>query len=421
MRPHSLVGSQRQPSQTVDRLIPPPGLRINLQDHPYTPYEKRSVENSLHQAHLRSPKRILKVLSTTARSERYYQAVKDFALEPTPIPPQTSLNELIFHISDTVFKKLTLNEIIAGEAQTVNRFSDGSLRIRLRCCSRPTTPSTIPDHVWVTWETTWPDHIFISLNDQFIDTKRKQHHSKDLPVDVSSLIRSGANNLRISTLAQSTQLKPHAAYLAVEIVEALSHSAILQTVHESGVRSANETREVIRRRLAGSLLDPAGDDDDLEIPSDGISIDLADPFTATIFTVPVRGKACTHLECFDLENWLNTRLGKKSACFCGAVSCKCPKEPSFVDKWKCPFCDGDARPYSLRIDEFLVEIRARLKHNNQLKAKSITVFADGSWKTNDSPNDDDSDIDSDDNGTRATSKPISKPSMPRNVIELDDD
>ncbi|KAJ8128082.1 hypothetical protein O1611_g5554 [Lasiodiplodia mahajangana] len=414
VRPRPSIGPQRQAAQTIDRLIPPPGIRISLQDHPYTPYEKRSVDSSLHQAHLRSPKRIR--MPSAASSERYYQAVKDFALQPTPIIPQTCLNELTFNIADTVREKLTFNERVAGEPLLVNRFSDGSLRIRLRCCNRPMTASAIPDHVWVAWETSWPDHIFMDFNDQVIEIKRKPHHSKDLPVDISSLIRPGVNHLRITTLASTTQLKSHIPYIAVEIVEVLSHSAILRMVRVSGSKPASETREVIRKRLAGT-----GDDDDLAIHNDGISVDLADPFTATIFTTPVRGKACTHLECFDLENWLNTRLGKKSSCVCGSSNCRCPKEPSFVDKWKCPFCDGDARPYSLRIDEFLVEIRTRLEQNNQLRTKSITVFADGSWKANDSPDDDDSDIDSDDNGTRATSKATSKPSVPRNVIELDDD
>ncbi|KAI3342433.1 hypothetical protein F4824DRAFT_202935 [Ustulina deusta] len=416
----SLVRPQRQLAQPIDRLIPIPGLRINLQDYPHTPYDKRSIDHSLHQAHLRSPKRIPRALSA-APSERHYQAVKGFALEPTPIPPQAYLYEFTFNIADIVLGKLALNEKIAGEVLPVNWFSNGSLRIRARCCNLSMTTDPIPDHAWVTSETTWPDHIFLSLNDQVIEIKRKQHHSKDLPVEISSLVRLGVNTLSISILAQNTQRKQQTPYFAVEIVEVLSHSAILQMVHVSGSRPANETREVIQKRLAGGLSDLTGDDNDLEIPNDGISIDLADPFTATIFKVPVRGMACKHLECFDLENWLNTRLGKKSPCVCAGPNCKCPKEPSFVDKWKCPFCDGDARPYSLYIDEFLVEIRTCLEQNKQLRTKSITVYADGSWQANDPAGDDDSDTESDDNGTRATSKAAPKPSIPRNIIELDDE
>ncbi|KAI8954213.1 hypothetical protein F4801DRAFT_17630 [Xylaria longipes] len=421
VRPRPSVGSQRQPAQTIDRLIPRPGSRINLQDYPHTPYEKRSIDSALHQAHLRSPKRIYRGPSTGNSSERHYQAIKGFALEPTPIPSQARLYEFTFDVAGTVLEKLSLNERMAGEVLPINRFSDGSLRVRLRCCNRPITTDPIPDHIWVTSETTWPNHIFMSLNDQVVEVKRKHHHSKDLPVEISSFLHLGTNTLSISILAQSTDPKRHIPYVAVEIVEVLSHSSILRMVNISGTRPANETREVIQRRLAGSLPTQAGDDNDLEIPNDGISIDLADPFTSTIFTVPVRGKACTHLECFDLENWLNTRLGKKSTCVCGGSNCKCPKEPSYVDRWRCPRCDGDARPYSLRIDEFLVEVRTSLEQNDQLRTKSITVFPSGSWKANYSPEEDDSDLDSDDNGTRATSKTASKPSLPRTIIELDDD
>ncbi|GAP84494.2 putative MIZ SP-RING zinc finger [Rosellinia necatrix] len=419
VRPRPSAGPQRQSTQIIDRLIPPPGLRINLQDYPHTPYEKRSIDHSLHQAHLRSPKRIPRMHSGATSNERYYQAVKDFVLKPSPIPPQPYLYEFTFNVVDTVLTKLTLDERSGGEVLPINRFRDGSLRIRARCCNMASGP--VLDHVWVTSETTWPDHVFMTLNEQVIEIKRKQHHSKDIPVDISSFIHMGPNTLSISVFPRSTQHKQHTPYIAVEIVEVLSHSAILRMVNVSGIKQENETREVIRRRLTGSSLAPGGEDNDIEIP-DGISIDLADPFTATIYKVPVRGQTCTHLECFDLENWLNTRLGKKSPCVCGGgPNCRCPKEPSFVDKWKCPLCNGDARPYSLRIDEFLVEIRAHLEQNNHLRTKSITVFADGSWKANDPAGDGDSDMDSDDNGPPATSKATSKPSAPRNIIELDDD
>ncbi|KAI1116352.1 hypothetical protein F5Y14DRAFT_79498 [Nemania sp. NC0429] len=418
VRPRPFVPPGQEQNPEIDRLIPPPGMGITVQDYPHTPYDKRSIDSSLHQAHLRSPQRVLKTPSIGTPPERYYQAIKGFALEPTPLAPQTHLNKLTFNLADTTLQKLTLDEMIAGNTFPVNRFSNGSLRIRLRCCNQPMPAPTISDHVWVTLDTAWPDHIFINLNDQVIETKRKQHHSRDLPIDISPFICPGTNTLCISILASARQQKPpRTFFVAVEIIEVLSHSSILRMIRASGSRPASETRELIQRRLGGSL-GSAEDDHDLEIPSEGISVDLADPFTARIFTVPVRGKACAHLECFDLENWLNTRLGKRSTCVCGGGSdCRCPKEPSFVDKWKCPLCNGDARPYSLRIDEFLLEIRNRLEQNNQLRAKSIMVLADGSWKTNESPDDDDDDVDSDDNGVRATSKQ----SLPRDVIEIDDD
>ncbi|KAI1438475.1 hypothetical protein GGR50DRAFT_691338 [Xylaria sp. CBS 124048] len=421
VRPSPAPLSRRSSGQTTDRLIPPPGVRISQQDYPHTPYEKRSIDNSLHQAHLRSPRRIPKVESTTAPSERYYQAVKGFVLGPTPITPQAYLYEFTFNLTSATTEKFTSNEKLSGEVLPVNRFSDGSLQLRLRCCYQPMTAEPIADHLWVTLETTWPEHIFMSLNDQVVDLKRKQHHSRDMPADITSLVHPGTNTLNISILPPKTQRQPHSPYLAVEVVEVLSHNSVLRMIQESGRRPASETREVVRRRLARGLSDVSEDDNDLEISGDGLSIDLVDPFVFKIFTIPVRGKTCTHLECFDLENWLKTRLGKRSPCVCGRrPDCKCPKEPSFVDKWKCPLCNRDARPYSLRIDEFLVEVRTHLEQSNQLLTKSITAFADGSWKANDFAEDDCSDNESDENAAQVASKASFKPSVPREIIELDD-
>ena len=418
--PHISVAPQRQPNQAIDRLMPShPNYRINLHEYPHTPYEKRSIDMSLHQAHLRSPKRVLKTLSA-APPERHYQAVKSFALEPTPIPPEMSQYHLNFSITNEIYDRLALNETMPGEVLLINRFSSGSLRIRARCCHLSMPSGPVPDHTWVTSETAWPDHIFMSLDDHTLEVMRKQHHSKDLPTELSSFVHPGVNTLTISTLKSTTQRKQQTPYIAVEIVEVLSHSAILEMVHGSRTRPANETWEVIQTRLASCASGLDGDDNDLEMSNDGISIDLADPFTAKIFNVPVRGKACKHLECFDLENWLNTRLGKKSTCVCGGPSCRCPKEPSFVDKWRCPFCDGDARPYSLYIDGFLTDVRTRLEQANQLRTKSITVYANGSWRANDPAGDDDTDSESDDDTTQPASKASAKPPVV-DIIEIDDD
>ncbi|KAJ3560819.1 hypothetical protein NPX13_g9175 [Xylaria arbuscula] len=419
--PHSNVAPQQQPSYAIDRLLPShPDQRIPLNEYPHTPYDKRSIDTSLHQAHLRSPKRVLRTPST-GPPERYYQAIKSFALEPKPVPPEWTKRIFNFNITEETYGKLTFNEDVPGEWLLVNRFSGGSLRIRARCCNLSMPPYPVPDHTWVTSETAWPEHIWMTLNDQCLEVMRKQHHSKDLPTELSSFIHPGVNTLTVSIPKSSTQSKQQTPYIAVEIVEVLSHSAILEIVHGSRTRPAAETWQVIQSRLASNPSGLDGDDNDLEMSNDGISIDLADPFTAKIFNVPVRGKACKHLECFDLENWLNTRLGKKSTCTCGGVpSCICPKEPSFVDKWRCPFCDGDARPYSLYIDGFLAEVRTSLEQAHQLRTKSITVYANRSWKANDPAGDDDSDTESDDDTTRSTSKAASKSTV-IDIIEIDDD
>ncbi|KAI0601491.1 hypothetical protein F4775DRAFT_589271 [Biscogniauxia sp. FL1348] len=421
---HGVVRQQYHTVHPQDRLIPPPGLRISNQDYPHTPYDKRSIEISLHQVHLRSPKRYPRKLNASTLSERYYQAVKSFALGPTPIPPQPYLYKFKFHVSESDYGKISLNETIRGESLPVNRFSNGSLRIRIRCVYKEQNTSPMLDNIWTMAETAWPEHIFMEINERnALEIKRKAHHSKDLPTEISSFVVSGENTVAVSVLdGQTKSPSGQQPYLMVEIIEVLSHSTILNMVRTHGTQPSDVTRDIIKSRLSRSSCE----DDDVAMATDGVSIDLADPFTAVMFNTPVRGKACTHLECFDLENWLNTRLGKRSSCSCGNGSnCnRCPKEPSFVDKWKCPLCNGDARPYSLRVDGFLVQVRAQLEREGALHVKSIIVSSDGSWKPKMRPGDNDSDTDSDEDKTPAiktTPKLSTVPFQQREIIEIEDD
>ncbi|KAI0842575.1 hypothetical protein F5Y06DRAFT_130242 [Hypoxylon sp. FL0890] len=406
-----------------DRIVPVPGVRIGLNEYPTSQYDRRSVEVSLHQAHLRSPKRIPREIGSTG-SERYYQAVKCFALPPTSAPPKAHLHKFKFTVTELDHARITRDEKGPGDALPVNRFSSGSLRFRVRCCFRTKSSAPFSDSTWVTTDTTWPEQIYMELNCHTLSVMRKAHHAKDLPIEASSFIVPGDNFLDVHIPQGNSIPLDKEPFIAVEVVEVLGHQAILQMVGTQGNMPADVTRDIVRNRLRGSSNKEA-DDDEL-IMVDDLSIDVTDPFSRTVFKVPVRGKACTHLECFDLETWLNTRLGKRS-CYCAdnAPCGKCPNEPSFVDKWRCPLCNGDARPYSLRIDGFLVDVRSQLEKENKLRTKAILVTADGTWKPKDL-DDDDSDIDSDEGAAGPVDKKPPRSSITPfsrdrtiEVIELD--
>ncbi|OTB09287.1 hypothetical protein M426DRAFT_18659 [Hypoxylon sp. CI-4A] len=404
-----------------DRFFPLPGMRISPQNQPHSPYERSSVESALHQTHLRSPKRMPRDIDP-AKSGRYYQAVKRLVLSPVATPPHPHLYKFQFDINELEFNRITRNEEIPGEHLPVNQFYSGSLRVRVRCCFKPKGSGAFTETNWVTADTTWPDHIFMQLNDCLLSVMRKVHHSKDLPCEASSLVLQGNNTLQVHIPVYAALPKNQEPHIAVELIETLSHSAVLRMIGTHYHMPANVTRDIIKGRLRGSSAD-----DDLEMV-DSLSIDLADPFSRTLFKVPARGSSCTHLECFDLETWLNSRLGKKLCCT-GNPSCgNCPNEPSFVDKWKCPLCDKDARPYSLRIDQFLVEVRLQLEKENKLRTKAILVSSDGTWQPKEDPGDDDSDFDSDEVGATPVDKKPPKPTAtiyqreraPIEVIEIDD-
>ncbi|KAH7012446.1 uncharacterized protein B0I36DRAFT_256359 [Microdochium trichocladiopsis] len=338
---------------------------------------------SLHHAHIRSPKRL--PIRPEALNERYYQSVRRLVLGPTSIAPKAVVHKFSFRLSPKDRDRLTPVETDPDELLPIQRDTNGTLRVRIRCCYLlDHQQHSITDGDWVTKDVVWPEHIFLEVNQSVLTLRRKAHHSKDLPVEVPAKALLEENHLHVwipETAARAKEAPKNShPYIAVELVETLSHSAILSLVKIHSIQQSSQTLEVIRRRLASTT---ASNDDDIAMVSHELSIDLADPFTSGIFKIPVRGRDCTHLECFDLETWLNSRLGKKKTCTCGkgSSSCQsCPNEPSFVDKWKCPLCSGDARPYSLRIDEWLAGVRDKLEEDGALRIKSIVVSADGTWK-----------------------------------------
>lgn len=375
------------------RRTPPTQIPVN--QYPHDPNERKSIETSLHQAHLRSPRRLLKGIGFSSPPERYYQSVKYLAFQPTPIPAQKFLHVFKFNIPEIEHVKLSKDTTATDFASPANLYFDGSLRIRLRVCLVKRSMRTISEKDWLLSDCYWPEHVHMQLNHQPLMFRRKQHHAKDQPLELGLFVVPAENLLKVSVPIQKPFENNAVPFIAVEIIETLSHSSIytLPNLAADACIPADETIAVIKRRLGG-LSDP--DEDEIAMVTTDLSINLADPFSYSLWKIPVRGKDCTHLECFDLETWLETRPGKKS-CTCGvkkSSDCKhCPKEPSVVDKWKCPLCQGDARPYSLRIDGFLTEVRQTLAEQDLLNVKEIKVSADGSW--NAVIPDDDSDLDSD--------------------------
>jgi len=401
----------------------------------------------LHQAHIRSPRQLPDSLAEA--SERHYQSVRKLALRPVSVAPRAAVHKLKFHLSDKDRDRLAHVETMQDSLSRAQRYRNGSLRIRVRCCY--VVDDQVPDmsdSEWVMKQVTWPERVFLEINRIPLSIRRKAHYAKDLPVDIVASVLLEENHLHVwvpeAADCPRDVPKDSQPYLAVELVETLSHSAILSLIKTHGIQPRSTTLGLIEKRLACSK---DTDNDEIAMVNHEIAIDLADPFSSRIFKIPVRGIDCTHLECFDLETWLNSRLGKRKTCMFGAwsLSCKtCPSEPSFVDKWKCPLCSSDARPYSLRIDEWLSGVRDKLEADGNLKAKSIVVSADGTWKIKELPLNDEDDKSSDEevkcanldanpkrtgseasNGvlsamtTYATARPVAATAPV--VIEIDDD
>ncbi|KAK4224706.1 zinc finger MIZ domain-containing protein 2 [Podospora fimiseda] len=358
-------------------IIPPRNVVITRPEFPYDPTDKKALMNGLHQSHIRSPKRVLR----NGGTERVYQAVKSFPVPPTRLPERDARQYFHFEVTEEQLALVGKAAHPRGSLLPVVEHFHGMLRWRVRCCTPKgkTRSSAEPptEQEWVTLDVTWPEHIFIRLNDKDLECRKEPHNGKDLPVELTDHLKLGTNVLQVVSPIKD-KVPVVTRFIAVELLESVNHSFIVHNVWESGIIPADVTLEIIKKRLT-----PAEDDDAVIIEAPHLAIDLACPFSSVIFEVPARGVGCTHLECFDLETWLNTRPPSKpkTQCHHTQVQCDClnTPEPSSADKWRCPICHGDARPFSLRIDGFLLKVRSQLKDDGQLNTKRLLVEADGKW------------------------------------------
>ncbi|KAL0777702.1 hypothetical protein CaCOL14_005355 [Colletotrichum acutatum] len=416
----------------VGNLFRPPNVSIPLDRIPHTPWEPKAVGIALHQVQLRSPRRVPRELPRSedqSQPVRFYQSTKELALGPIATPATNCVHRLAFVVPDEHCNKLCPTSNLVGDCVPVSEYFEGSLRYRLRLCElpiNPAEPANISESVWAVAQSYWPEHIAIMVNENVVAVRRKQHNGQHLPVELTPYIQAGTNSITVSISPMPAAQKPNMMYfMAVEVVETLSHDNIVNMVLSQGTISADTTKQVIRSRL-----EPASSngDDELVVVGSDLSIDLADPFSATIFKIPARGVGCTHMECFDLINWLQTRPvkprctahGAGDACRVCNRGTEARPEPSLVDKWKCPLCDGDARPYSLRVDKFMEDVRKSLEAEGKLHTKTIYVRADGMWKAKEEEADDEEEEENAENGQPPAKRAKTRPSIPEpEIIELD--
>lgn len=379
------------------------GYIIPLNEYPRSPYDFTSFQSAAHLPQLRSPKR--QPLGPAIPSSRHYQYLDSFAVKPTLFPPEVGLRHLEFSLSKEDMQRISRSVVFERNAAPTCNYFEGSRRYRLRLCMRPEKEEKVKDTTWAVSPTHWPREFYPSINDKPLQLPRKQHFHHDLPVELSEYVVEGKNVIKISfpRRARNFQMKM-TFFIAVEVIVTRRHESVLTLVESFGHVSPAETKGKIAKRLEPS------ESDDLIVEDETLSISLADPFTSIMFTIPTRGLDCQHLECFDLDVWLMTRDGKPSAVK--------GQEPSLADSWNCPICGKDARPGSLRIDRFFVDVREELLRMGKRDTRRIQVAADGSWTAVVEPDESDDDL-----GEGVMNTAVGGPRLPPpTIVEvLDDD
>lgn len=348
--------TQRQhtlpPYVVPPQFLPPLGYSPQMNTHP------SPVESALHQAHVRSP--ILTAINSKGdidKTTKYFRFMWGLAEMPSRLHIQKRHVRWIFTVSKESIQLLVKNTTEFEGRTPTRTVNIGSRFCRVRCVQVSDIGANLSESDWAVAENTWPRNVAIILNGTALEIRRKLHYGKDLPIDVSQYIQEGQNTLSIATilLPQENQ----AVYaVALETLEVTTDKKIKEEILT--IERPEAQKRIIER---ASNVDP-----DIQIIDPSIVLDITDPYTSSIYEVPVRGKNCRHNQCFDLDVFLQTRVSKT------------PGEPCGPDQFKCPLCGGDARPQSLVVDGFFEKVREELSGINRLDAKAIILQESGEWQ-----------------------------------------
>ena len=369
-------------------------IRLDTSIQPNLPNPETSA---LHQVHVKSP-----VLVPAESQGNLHSVTRYFGFIDTVIMPTEVISSKNRHVSwDFTMHRNYIENLVKDRpgsygAPTTRNINSNSLLCRIRCIKLG-FPDRLPTHnEWVVSDNVWPGSTAVILNGNALEIRKKSHHGKDLPIDVTTAVKEGNNSL--STAVIGFQKDSNLSFaIGVEIIRFANEEQIRNNVRTLPLQEARQ--RIIDRSFQ---VDP-----DIEVVFSQLTIDLTDPFTANLFAVPARGASCLHNQCFDLEVFLHSRNLEK------------PSEPCGPDTFRCPICGADARPQSLVIDGFFVSVREQLDWRGRLDAKAITLHQSGTWDIKEQ--EEAKGEQGDGTGRRAARTSVSRQSLPTEVIEIDDD
>lgn len=327
-------------------------------------------------------------LSPMARDATLYQVVKSLTIAPHRLNHTNDvIHFLEFELSADEFARVARTKS-HGMLSAARLLGADSCQYRVRCCTLPSKQGTgtISDLEWSGFDTSFPGFATWRMNDTYLEIRRKPHFTKDRPVDVTDMLKQGRNCLEVYLNVDFNDKKRALYAVALECVggmtiEAIEESITANSVGESDiVASLTSSLSKPPKSSEASIGAAEDSDDDVIMIAETRTIGVRDPISlTTLGRRPVRGLNCKHHECFDLDNFLQSRPrnslpdNKFKTLPLSSIRTTSP------DDWKCPICKLDVRPSNLGLDLWMLNVRNELDKTGQLDAERIVVQCDGSW------------------------------------------
>ncbi|XP_038149015.1 zinc finger MIZ domain-containing protein 1a isoform X1 [Cyprinodon tularosa] len=202
--------------------------------------------------------------------------------------------------------------------------------------------------------TNWPASVQVSVNATPLTIERGDNKTSHKPLHLKHVCQPGRNTIQITVTACCC-----------------SHLFVLQLVHRPSVRSV--LQGLLKKRLLpaehcitkikrnfSSVAASAGNttlngEDGVE--QTAIKVSLKCPITFRRIQLPARGHDCKHVQCFDLESYLQLNCERGT--------------------WRCPVCNKTALLEGLEVDQYMWGILNAIQNSD---FEEVTIDPTCSWR-----------------------------------------
>ncbi|XP_029017705.1 zinc finger MIZ domain-containing protein 2-like [Betta splendens] len=249
-------------------------------------------------------------------------------LEPFRLEHNLAVSNHVFQLRDSVYKTLIMRP---------------DLELQFKCYH----------HEDRQMNTNWPASVQVSVNATPLTIERGNNKTSHKPLYLKHVCQPGRNTIQITVTACCC-----------------SHLFVLQLVHRPSVRSVLQglmkkrllpaehcVTKIKRNFSSGSIPGTPGLNGEDGVEQTAIRVSLKCPITFRRIQLPARGHDCRHIQCFDLESYLQLNCERGT--------------------WRCPVCNKTALLEGLEVDQYMLGILIYVQNSEY---EEITIDPVCSWK-----------------------------------------
>lgn len=249
-------------------------------------------------------------------------------LEPFRLEHNLAVSNHVFQLRESVYKTLIMRP---------------DLELQFKCYH----------HEDRQMNTNWPASVQVSVNATPLTIERGDNKTSHKPLYLKQVCQPGRNTIQITVTACCC-----------------SHLFVLQLVHRPSVRSVLQglmkkrllpaehcVTKIKRNFSSGSIPGTPGLNGEDGVEQTAIRVSLKCPITFRRIQLPARGHDCRHIQCFDLESYLQLNCERGT--------------------WRCPVCNKTALLEGLEVDQYMLGILIYVQNSEY---EEITIDPVCSWK-----------------------------------------